>query len=139
VIDLSFKNGYSVQRSPIAKLAKSRIKASASAGTLPTLKVESDRGSSTFTHTPLGLSSPPAWLAHDKQVLLFYGYFKEGVSESPDENYRVRKCEIFYYLADGSLHISEPKVVNSGIPQGIFMKRHRAPKVFLTHKHNINI
>jgi hypothetical protein len=31
-----------------------------------------------------------------------------------------------YYLEDGSLSITEPKVVNSGLPQGAFLKRHLA-------------
>ncbi len=30
---------------------------------------------------------------------------------------------IFYYLEDNSILINEPKQVNSGTPQGIFLKR----------------
>lgn len=48
--------------------------------------------------------------------------------EDPNENYRVRKCTIYYYLEDGTLHIIESRVENSGIPQGIFLKRHLVPK-----------
>merc|ERR1712226_956530 len=48
-------------------------------------------------------------------------------------NYRIRNCVLYFYLEDDSMHISEPKVENSGIPQGerkgtIFLKRHRAQK-----------
>ena len=32
---------------------------------------------------------------------------------------------IYYYLEDDTLHIMEPKVENSGIPQGVFLKRHK--------------
>ena len=39
----------------------------------------------------------------------------------------MRKCIIYYYLDDDSIHIIEPRVINSGIPQGIFLKRHKLP------------
>ncbi|KAF4677744.1 EF-hand domain (C-terminal) containing [Perkinsus chesapeaki] len=67
----------------------------------------------------------PAWIQHDKQVLRYYAYFQEPVVESPTENFRIRKCTILYYLEDGSLQISEPKIINSGMQQGSFLKRHR--------------
>ena len=70
----------------------------------------------------------PAWVAYDRKVLRFYGYFKETVTESSQENFRVRRCVIYYYLEDGSIHVEEPKQANSGIPQGVFLKRHRIPK-----------
>jgi hypothetical protein len=70
----------------------------------------------------------PAWLKHEKQVLRFYGFFQEAVTERPDENSRYRHVSIMYYMEDGTLGMSEPKVENSGIPQGSFLKRHRAPR-----------
>lgn len=39
----------------------------------------------------------------------------------------MRKCIIYYYLDDDTIHIIEPRIENSGIPQGIFMKRHKLP------------
>jgi len=69
----------------------------------------------------------PAWEALDKQVLRFYGYYKEPVDESGLENWRVRRCVFFYYLEDDTVHIGEPKVDNSGIPQGVLVRRHRIP------------
>jgi hypothetical protein len=69
----------------------------------------------------------PKWLKHDRQVLQFKAYFLEPVVESKDENYRVRKCIIYFYLEDDTFHIIEPRVENSGIPQGIFLKRHKLP------------
>ena len=48
--------------------------------------------------------------------------------ESPLENYRLRKCLIYYYLSDNTFHVTEPPVENSQIPQGIFIKRQRIPK-----------
>lgn len=70
----------------------------------------------------------PAWVAFDRKVLRFFAYFKERVFASNMESSRVRKCVIYYYLDDNTIHVAEPKVENSGIPQGVFLKRHRVPK-----------
>ena len=56
-------------------------------------------------------------------MLRFFGYFKESVVESRLENYRIRKVIIYYFLEDRSILITEPKQVNSGTPQGAFLKR----------------
>lgn len=56
-------------------------------------------------------------------MLRFFGYFKESVVESRLENYRIHKLNIFYFLEDKSVMITEPKVVNSGTPQGAFLNR----------------
>ena len=53
----------------------------------------------------------------------FYGFFKESVVESRLENFRIKKITIFYYLEDKSIMVTEPKQVNSGTPQGVFLKR----------------
>lgn len=70
----------------------------------------------------------PAWLKHDREVLKFTAYFQEPVHENPKETYRIRCCSILFYLEDGTMMVSEPKIENSGIPQGTFVKRHRIPK-----------
>jgi hypothetical protein len=70
----------------------------------------------------------PTWVQYDRKVLRFYAYFKEAVFSSYIENYRVRRCVIYFYLTDSSIHVAEPKQENSGIPQGVFIKRHRVPK-----------
>ena len=48
--------------------------------------------------------------------------------EDPNENYRIRKCIVYYYLDDDTVHIIEKRVENSGIPQGVFLKRHKVPR-----------
>lgn len=78
--------------------------------------------SKTGTQSP---SKLPQWVENDRKVLRFYGYFKEAITESNMENYRIRKVVTYYYLEDDSMHIGEPKQDNSGIPQGIFVKRHK--------------
>lgn len=65
----------------------------------------------------------PTFVKLDKQVLRFTAFFKESVAESRLENMRVHKLTLFYYLEDKSIMIIEPKQVNSGIPQGGFLKR----------------
>jgi len=69
----------------------------------------------------------PKWLKYDRQVLKFNAYFQEPVVENANENFRIRKCIIYYYLDDDTIHIIEPRVENAGIPQGIFLKRHKLP------------
>jgi hypothetical protein len=59
--------------------------------------------------------------------LRFDGYFKQTVHEST-EQYHLRRVLIHYYLEDDSIAVVEPPVENSGIPQGVLIKRHRIPK-----------
>ncbi|KAJ3076360.1 EF-hand domain-containing member C2 [Podochytrium sp. JEL0797] len=70
----------------------------------------------------------PAWVAFDRKVLRFYAYFQEAVHEKREEQYRVRRCNIYFYLEDDTIHVSEPKFPNSGIPQGTLIRRHRIQK-----------
>jgi len=58
----------------------------------------------------------PKWLKYDRQCLKFFAYFQEPVVEDANENFRIRKCIIFYYLDDDTFHIIEHRVENSGIP-----------------------
>lgn len=82
-----------------------------------------------FSEYPDGEGSKvPSWIAYDRQVLYFKGYFQEGVTESRQETYRVRNCKIYFYLEDDSIQIIEPVMKNSGMPQGTIVRRHRVPK-----------
>ncbi len=65
----------------------------------------------------------PTYSKLDKQVLRFRAYFQESVVESATENYRVREVYIFFFLEDSTIMITEVKQVNSGTPQGTFLKR----------------
>jgi hypothetical protein len=77
--------------------------------------------------------------------LHFKAYFQEPVVENPTENYRIRKCTVYYYLDDDTLHILEDRVENSGIPQGVFLKRHKVlipgqePKVYTWRELNVAV
>jgi hypothetical protein len=70
----------------------------------------------------------PAWVAFGSQVLRFYGYFKEPIFSSQQENFRVRHVTIYFFLEDDTLQIYEPRDRNSGMGQGNFLRRHRAKK-----------
>lgn len=78
-------------------------------------------------------------------MLHFKAYFQEPVVENANENYRIRKCTVYYYLDDDTLHILEDRLENSGIPQGIFLKRHKVlipgqePKVYTWRDLNVGI
>jgi len=61
----------------------------------------------------------PSWVAFDKQVLSFDGYFQESVTESRTEQYRVRHVKVYFYLEDDSIQLVEPRHKNSGLNQGI--------------------
>jgi len=78
---------------------------------------------------PAGEGSPlPAWLAFDRQVLSFDAFFQEAVIERREEQFRVRECKIYFYLEDDSIQVIEPRLRNSGVPQGTLIRRHRIPK-----------
>ncbi|CAG9323312.1 unnamed protein product [Blepharisma stoltei] len=65
----------------------------------------------------------PTFVKMDRQVLRFFGYFKEPVVESAMEHFRVKKLILYYYLEDHTISVIEPREVNSGTPQGPFIKR----------------
>ena len=84
----------------------------------------------------------PQWIKYDKNVLKFDAYFNEHIVESNVENYRIRKCIIYYYLEDDTFQVVELKTENSGIPQGTIVERQKIKdnqlKRFLTY-YDINL
>ena len=73
-------------------------------------------------------SKLPAFLEHDRRVLLFHAYYEEDVLQSPVESKRITKCEIYFFVEDGKIEIVQTKQENSGIPQGVFLRRSRVEK-----------
>lgn len=53
----------------------------------------------------LGITDVPEHVAFDGKVLRYECFFKEAVVESNQENYRVRRCVLLYYLLDGSVQV----------------------------------
>ena len=70
----------------------------------------------------------PHYVALDGKVLRFDAYVREDVPTIPNEGYRIRNFTIYYFLVDDSIRIGETKQENSGLAQGIFLKRHRVPR-----------
>ena len=73
-------------------------------------------------------SSLPPFLEHDRRVLLFNAYYEENVLQSAIENKRVLISEIYFHVEDGTIEIIQTKQENSGIPQGVFLRRSKVEK-----------
>ncbi|KAL7303856.1 hypothetical protein TKK_0003978 [Trichogramma kaykai] len=67
-----------------------------------------------------------AWLELDGQRLQFKAYFEELLWEDRTAR-RVRYVTIGFFLEDGTLKISEPATDNSGLEQGVLVRRQRVP------------
>lgn len=67
-------------------------------------------------------SAVPAWVAFDGMFLAFEAYFVEPALDGRD---RVRVCCLRYYLEDGTVDVTEPRTDNSGLSQGVLLRRHR--------------
>ncbi|XP_032331163.1 EF-hand domain-containing family member C2 [Camelus ferus] len=75
---------------------------------------------------PEGMGSDsPSWVAFDKQVLSFDAYLEDEVPDKRQENYRIRRYKIYFYLEDDTIQVNEPALKNSGLPQGTSIRRHR--------------
>ncbi|XP_040122081.1 EF-hand domain-containing family member C2 [Oryx dammah] len=92
----------------------------------------------------MGIESP-SWLAFDKQVLSFDAYLEDEVPDKSQENYRIRCYKIYFYLEDDTVEVNEPVLKNSGLPQGIFIRRHRISlpppnedQFYTVHHFNVN-
>ena len=56
-------------------------------------------------------------------VLRFFAYFQQSILESNEETFRVRYVRIYYYLEDDTIMIEEHKDRNSGMDQGVLLRR----------------
>lgn len=86
----------------------------------------------TIPASPMGAAAAapflPRFVACDKQVLRFFGWFREAVPDSPLEAWRVRRVHLLVYLEDGTMQVTEPPQPNSGLVQGTLVRRHALPK-----------
>ncbi|XP_046141225.1 EF-hand domain-containing family member C2-like [Osmia bicornis bicornis] len=69
----------------------------------------------------------PSWIAYDGQRLMFKAFFQETVQERWKTAYLIRVVNISFFLEDGTMKISEPVINNSGLEQGVLLKRQRIP------------
>ncbi|CAG9840580.1 unnamed protein product [Diabrotica balteata] len=70
----------------------------------------------------------PHYVLYSQKCLTFKAFFKQGVVESPNEFYRIRKVNIIYFLEDDTITVIEPRTKNSGIDQGRLIRRGKIPK-----------
>ncbi|XP_035890805.1 EF-hand domain-containing family member C2 [Anopheles stephensi] len=97
-------------------------------GGTPLLATDSPEYTLPSLYPPKYGPSRPGWLEYDRQVLCFYGYFQETLGNVDRIPYQVRKVRILYYLEDDTMQVSEPRTLNSGIPQGCLVTRQRIPR-----------
>eukprot|EP01112_Ceratiomyxa_fruticulosa_P012055 TRINITY_DN331_c0_g1_i2.p1 TRINITY_DN331_c0_g1~~TRINITY_DN331_c0_g1_i2.p1 ORF type:complete len:632 (+),score=147.75 TRINITY_DN331_c0_g1_i2:262-2157(+) len=70
----------------------------------------------------------PDWVGVDNKVLKFTCYFSEKVFDSNIERERIRRCDLCFFLDDDTIQIAEEKQINSGISQGVLLRRQKVPK-----------
>ncbi|XP_011304473.1 EF-hand domain-containing family member C2 [Fopius arisanus] len=69
----------------------------------------------------------PPWIAYDGQRLMFQGFFQETVEERWKSSHQIRLVTISFFLEDGTMKIVEPAISNSGLEQGVLVRRQRIP------------
>ncbi|KAJ3122477.1 EF-hand domain-containing protein 1 [Physocladia obscura] len=129
---LGYKNGYPIQPQPILGIGLDPIQLDPPIDPESLLhQIDADPaityGYKQFHFLPAAQRFLPAHVVFDKVVLRFDAYFKQTVHEST-EQYHLRKVKIYYFPEDDSISVVEPPVENSGIPQGVLIKRQRLPK-----------
>lgn len=67
---------------------------------------------------PASGEAQPAWIAYDKRVLSFNGFFEEVVINNNSEAFRIRPVKVYFYLEDDTIQVNEPLIENSGLSQG---------------------
>lgn len=72
----------------------------------------------------------PAYVALDRTVLRFYAKFTENLHESAMESTRERKIVFRLYVEDFTFDATEPREENSGLQQGLYLKRSKCRDLF---------
>ncbi|KAM7539238.1 hypothetical protein Aperf_G00000058353 [Anoplocephala perfoliata] len=91
---------------------------------LPGQRIEPPKSNYPIGHGPM----MPAWITFDKNALCFDAYFQQAVHESPVEQFRIRRCQVLFHLEDDTIQVVEPQILNSALPQGTIVRRHRIRK-----------
>ena len=144
---LSFVNGYMMVRTPLSVADKTRNTISPNRPVTAPLGItrevtdptdvtgrysfhrkKTDRKNGNIPLPFCPSSSLPPFLEHDRRVLLFNAYYEENVLQSATEDKRILVSEIYFYVEDGTIEIIQTKQENSGIPQGVFLRRSKVAK-----------
>ena len=110
--------GLMVAKQPDPKILEQQIEAAKAK--LRFIEDENEENESKYS---LNETLPTA--SQESYVLRFFGYFKQSVVESNDENYRVRYVKIYVYLEDDTVMVEEKRFRNSGLEQGVLLRRMR--------------
>ena len=72
----------------------------------------------------------PAWIRRDRHVLRFFGFVEEktGATFRSSATHIIRKVIVYFFLADGTMKIVEPRNENSGIQCGVMVSRQKLTK-----------
>jgi hypothetical protein len=127
---LDYKNGYSVPREVLHKsdqVPKSSEELDQLIQEAISNPLLTYGGKLSLKHTPKEPMFIPSFVMYDKVVLRFRAYFKQTMHDSV-EQFLLRVVVILYYLEDDSIAVTEPPQENSGILQGVLIKRQRLPK-----------
>eukprot|EP00906_Rhabdomonas_costata_P014946 RCo021443 len=83
----------------------------------------------TKVNPPYDDTEPRGLSLHDK-VMRFFAWTMDPASDSSLQGPGlVRKVVISYYPADDTMTVVEPTLPNSGLPGGVFLKRHKVPRL----------
>ncbi|KAG5510835.1 hypothetical protein JKF63_07907 [Porcisia hertigi] len=61
----------------------------------------------------------------DDKVLRFYAFFNEPAPEAGSASFWHRKVVISFFPVDDTILIEEPRIINSGLDGGVFLKRQK--------------
>ena len=89
---------------------------------------QQDRLSRTRSLPYCSIENAPSFVKADTRMLRYFAFFEEEAPENLLETCRARNVEICLRVADNTIEICEPSVLNSGLSQGKVLKRHQVPK-----------
>ncbi len=92
------------------------------------LRQKKDRENNSVSLPFCPSSKLPSFIENDRRVLLFNAYYEEEVLQSAIEEKRVMLCDVFFYVEDGTIEIIQKKQENSGIPQGVYLRRSKVER-----------
>ncbi|XP_039752829.1 EF-hand domain-containing family member C2-like [Pararge aegeria] len=67
----------------------------------------------------------PTWIMYDKNILRYQAFFQQTLLENRGSSNILRKVDIFFFLEDGTIKVTEPRTENSGLSQGTLISRQR--------------
>ncbi len=79
--------------------------------------------SSVMTFGSQSMTKTKRNIATENLILTFQAYFEERPDNSHAKSSQIRKCNVYFYLEDGTIKIVEKPQLNSGVSQGTLVSR----------------